>query len=153
MKMNRISRSLCYRNPYLSVRCDFGFRCDRCTVADGIRSENINKISSNGFLFDQYDTLPKTPKFDGANYLYRPLVLSVESLKARSIDVNAYNQIVVSVDGAGMYSPGCELDCYFVSSPGKIYTFSRGEILGVPNEKAIKKFNELFFIDLRQYWR
>ena len=67
--------------------------------------------------------------------------------------IELFNQIFIATDGAGMFSkfPGSQIDGYLLSDRRKIYTFGRQEFFGVPNERAVKRFEDLFLIDLNKY--
>ena len=141
--------------PYTDVKC-YHHRCEACEIADSYRKNIRSPLTLSSTLFDHTHVLRKTVKGGGLEYVYRPLILKPEAMAAKGIEVNMYNQIFVSVDGGGMFShnPGSEIDGYLVSDyHKKIYTFGRQDFYGVPNEYAVKRFYELFLIDLRKYER
>lgn len=153
MKHNSF-RGMCYI-PYLKISC-YHHSCRMCEIADRYRRNVCDYTQKTSLLFDHTNVLRKTEKGGGLEYVYRPLILKPEAMQAKSIEVNMYNQILVSTDGGGMFSwnPGSEIDGYLVSDYSKkIYTFGRQDFYGVPNEMAVKRFKELFLIDLKDYER
>lgn len=142
---------------HVDVRC-YHHRCDLCEIADRYRKNLIDHTEKDVMLFSHSDVLRHTLKGGGLEYVYRPIILKPEAMEAKGIKVCAYNQIFVSTDGGGMFShnPGSEIDGYLVSDTHRtktIYTFGRQDFYGVPNERAVERFFELFLIDLRKFER
>ncbi|MBE6531391.1 MAG: hypothetical protein E7679_04810 [Ruminococcaceae bacterium] len=139
--------------PYLDMHCICAHMCHICEIADRYRANMRERVKSCSELFDYYDVLLKTPKGGGSEYLYKPLVLKPEVMRQRGIEVDMYNQIFIATDGAGMFSwnPGSQIDGYLLSDPKVQYTFGRQDFYGIPNKKAVERFNQLFLIDLNKY--
>lgn len=134
------------------------YHCDTCDKYDKYHKKPVDHTENEALLFDHNDVLRRTVKGGGLEYVYRPIILKPEAMQAKGIKVCVYNQIFVSVDGGGMFShnPGSEIDGYLVSDTHRtktIYTFGRQDFYGVPNERAVERFYELFQIDLRKYER
>ena len=130
--------------------------CHMCDKYDKYHKKPVDHTENEALLFDHNDVLRHTVKAGGLEYVYRPIILKPEPMLAKGIKVCLYNQILVSTDGGGMFSwnPGSEIDGYLVSDLAKkIYTFGRQDFYGVPNERAVERFYELFRIDLRKYER
>ena len=136
----------------ITRRCFNSYRCYSCGYFEE-HILNIHRLFCDELLFGYYDVLPKTPKGGGIEYVYRPLILKPEAMEAHGIKLELFNQIFVATDGAGMFSkfPGSQIDGYLLSDRRKIYTFGRQEFFGVPNERAVKRFEDLFLIDLSKY--
>ena len=153
--LKRYTKNDCVMLPYAAITCRYDHCCHICDVADRVRKNSRIHTRDINELFDYYDVLPKTAKGGGSEYLYRPIILKPEAMKSAGIEVDMYNQIFVTTDGAGMfsYSPGSQIDGYLLSDRSKIYTFGRGDFYGVPNDKAVRRFKDLFLIDLTKFER
>ena len=152
----RSFRGMCFI-PHVDVKCYY-HNCNLCDIADRYRKNVCDHTKTFSTLFDHTDVLRKTVNGGGLEYVYRPVILKPEAMKAKGIEVCLFNQILVTTDGGGMFShnPGSELDGYLVSDRYRtktIYTFGRQDVYGVPNEQAVKRFKELFLIDLRRFER
>ena len=155
MKINNF-RGMCYI-PYLNVRC-YHHTCNCCDIADRYRQRQSDHTKKTNDLFDHTNVLRKTEKGGGLEYVYRPIILKPEAMSAKGIEVCMWNQILISTDGGGMFShnPGGEIDGYLVSDRYRtktIYTFGRQDFYGVPDERAVERFRELFLIDLHSFER
>ncbi len=157
MKMKRFetSRELCYKIPYTTLACRNGHDCARCEIADSIRKVRIEKNKDNSELFFWNDVRPATPMGGGRSWIYMPVISKPETLKKAGLEVNMYNQIFITTDGLGMFfgNDGSELDGYFLAEPNKVYTFGRQDFYGIPNDKAVRRYEELFLIDLKRYMK
>ena len=151
--LKAFTKADCVRIPYYTGGCRYEHHCNRCAIAERFRQSNREFTEIKGELFGYYDVLPKTPKGGGLEYVYKPLILKPEAMEAHGIKLELFNQIFVATDGAGMFSefPGSQIDGYLLSDRRKIYTFGRQEFFGVPNERAVKRFEDLFLIDLNKY--
>ena len=151
--LRAFTKADCVRIPYYTGGCRHNHQCNRCTIAERFRQSNREFTEIKGELFGYYDVLPKTPKGGGIEYVYKPLILKPEAMEAHGIKLELFNQIFIATDGAGMFSkfPGSQIDGYLLSDRRKIYTFGRQDFFGVPNERAVKRFEDLFLIDLNKY--
>ena len=151
--LRAFTKADCIMIPYYSGGCRYAHDCWRCPLANRVKNSNREFTRESGELFGYYDVLPKTPKGGGIEYVYKPLILKPEAMEAHGIELELFNQIFIATDGAGMFSkfPGSQIDGYLLSDRRKIYTFGRQEFFGVPNERAVKRFEDLFLIDLNKY--
>lgn len=151
--LRAFTKADCVRIPYYTGGCRYNHQCSCCAIAERFRQSNRESTEIKGELFGYCDVLPKTPKGGGIEYVYKPLILKPEAMEAHGIKLELFNQIFIATDGAGMFSkfPGSQIDGYLLSDRRKIYTFGRQEFFGVPNERAVKRFEDLFLIDLSKY--
>lgn len=146
------SKADCIMIPYLRATCKYSHDCRSCDIADRVRFNSREFTKKTAELFWPFDVLPKTPKGGGLEYLRKPLILKPEAMECLGIEVELYNQIFIPTGGAGMFSnfPGSQIDGYIVNDRRKIYTISRHDVYGVANEAAVKRFKDLFLIDLHK---
>ena len=146
------NKSECFMIPYLRTTCNYSHNCCRCDIADRVRFNSREFTKKTFELYWPCDVLRKTEKGGGLDYLYKPLILKPEAMERLGIEVELYNQIFIPTSGAGMFSnfPGSQFDGYILNDRRKIYTISRHDVYGVANEAAVKRYKDLFLIDLHK---
>ena len=141
----------CTNFHYGYVKCRNGYDCIRCTLGDSIREENIRKYSEE-LLFTDRDVRSISEKAKGDVWWHYPVVLSPEVMAKLGLELNIVNQIAIASSGSGVFprNPVGMLDIYLYSNPQKRFTITRNEAYGIPNDKAVSRYDELFFWDLKK---
>lgn len=142
----------CPHFPYGYVECYYPRFCDRCELGDRIRRDRVTKAKSFP-LFTHSDTLRQTDKGGGAMLWHYPIILTERALERLGIDKNVYNQIAVADGGPGVFlkNSAGEIDIHLFTDKEKIFTITRAETYGIPNENAVRRYDEWFFLGLRKY--
>lgn len=157
MIMRKLStdKLVCYKVKWITLACRDDHDCERCQFADSVRKDRIERNKHEGELFDHNDVRLMTPKGNGRDWYLMPIIAKPDTLRRAGIDVNMYNQIFITTSGAGMFyaNAGSELDGYFLSDRSKIFSFGRQDFYGIPNDKAVSRYEDLFFIDLKRYMK
>ena len=133
------------------VECRFPRDCSRCEFADRIRRDNAAK--NNSFLlFGSKDARRQTEKGGGADWWHLPIILTENAMHRLGIEKNLFYQIAIADGGPGVFLKNgvAAVDCHLFADPSKQFTISRHEAYGVPNEHAVKRYDDLFFMDLHK---
>lgn len=140
--------------PYFKdgfVECA-GYRdCKRCDIGQRIRRDNVLR-HNNYPLFSWRDARRNTEKGRGQNWWHFPIILSEEVMEKLGLEKNLFFQIAIAEGGGGVFhhNPCGEIDCHLFVNPSKKFTIGRHEAYGIPDERAVAKFDELFFMDLHK---
>ena len=146
----RKDRTLC---PYFDlgmVKCYDQTACNRCEFGDRMRQSKLRE-ASRLLLFCEKDVLRQTEKAGGDMWWTYPIVLREETMDRLGLERNLFFQIAVADGGPGVFlkNPVGEIDCHLFVNESKRFTITRKEAYGIPNENAVRKFDETFFMNLR----
>lgn len=144
-------RPMCKHFKHGNVECRNGFRCTNCEFADRVRADLA--ISYRDLpLFSYGDCLKQTPKGGGANWYKKPIILSPAVMARNGIEQSLFYQIAIAYDGSGVFAqnPSGPIDCYLLGNKQKKITISRRDAYGIPNEWAVRRYDELFFMGLKK---
>ena len=151
---DKISSEYCDKFPDGLARCISGHYCNMCPLEDRIR---INKSRSeiSSILFDSKNCLRQTPAGGGENFYNMPLVLTEKAMDRYHVPKNLFNQIVVAYGGAGCFpkNKGSVIDVFLLADPERRFLITRYDIYGIPNMQAVEKYEELFFMGLKRYFK
>ncbi len=143
-----LEEGYCTRFPNAYVWCHRGFHCYACDLADRLR-ENVPE---NVALFSYRDACPTTPS-GVRQWADLPVILSPEAMDRLGLKKILLNQIVIAE-----LSPGClhqnphgEIDCFLFADPTKKMIVNRSECFGVPNTRAVERFDKIYFLNLHKY--
>ncbi len=147
--VERVGKNYCphFKNGFIAC---FDRHCDRCALADRMRlSSAVN--NKDILLFTERDALRQTPKGGGETWYKKYIIVSPAALEKHGITVNLYNQIAYAYDGSGCFikNPCGYVDCILFSDMRVRFTICRHEAFGLPNPRAIERFDELFFMNLK----
>lgn len=150
---DKLSSEYCEHFPDGLVKCDNYHSCYLCTLADRIRATNAQKDTSL-ILFDNKNCLRQTPSGGGENFYNKPIVLTEKAMKRLHIEQSLFNQMAIAFGGAGCFpkNKASAIDCYLLSDPERVFIISRYETYGIPDMRAVEKYEELFFMGLRRYF-
>lgn len=144
---------LCTHIPNTYINC-YNQDCSRCDIADRYRKQ-IMRADNHILLFRDKNCLRMTEKGGGLCFYQRPVVLKEKTMERLGIEVNLLHQIAIAYDG-----PGClpknvvgPVDIYLFLNPTRKFTVGRHELYGVPDEKAVKRYDDLFFMDLHKVYK
>lgn len=142
----------CPRMPYAVVKCNNGFNCLRCEIADRVRL-TIKNDCKDLPMFYWRDCILRTARYGGDDFYKKIIVLTEEAMTKIGVEVNIFNQLAFAYDGAGCFpkNPGSQLDIYLVNDHSKKYTICRTDVYGVATEQTINKYDALFFLGLKRY--
>ena len=148
------SSEFCDKFPDGLVRCISYHSCNYCTLADRIRVTNSRKDASVIF-FDSKNCLRQTPAGGGENFYNKPLVLTEKAMEKYKIPKNLYNQIVVAYGGAGCFpkNKGSIIDVFLLADPERRFLITRHDVHGIPDMRAVEKYEKLFFMGLKRYFK
>lgn len=139
----------CLVLPSGYMMCDREWCCNRCEIADRIRS---NK--NDAPLFSWRDVEPQTPS-GCRDFFNKPIVLKPEALARLNLEPVLINQIFIPIPSPGCdyRNPSGEIDGSLIADPRRSLTVSRCEVYGVPTFAAAKRFDEIYFFGLSRYLR
>ena len=142
----------CPHVPYSTVKCNNGYNCMRCEIADRVRIMRKNDCSDLP-LFYWRDCIVRNSRYGGNNFYQKIILLTEEAMQRLGLEVNLYNQFVYAYDGPGCLPGNCgsQIDIYLCNDHSKKYTITRFETYGVPTEQTLEKFDDLFFLGLKKY--
>ena len=140
--------------PYFTtglVLCKNQKRCISCEFADRMR-QSIVLRNKNLPLFVPSDALRQTKKGGGDTWWHFPIILSEEVMDRLGLEKNVFFQIAIAEGGGGVFkkNPVGPVDCHLFANPSKKFTISRNEAYGIPDERAVRRYDELFFMDLHK---
>ena len=148
------SGGYCIHFPHGYVKCDNHYFCDKCLIADRIR---ISKVRGNSEipLFCDRDCLRQTKAGGGENFYRKPIVLTEAAMERLCIEKTLFNQMAFAYGGSGVFVQNKvgAVDCFLLSDKEKKFTIYRFEAYGIPNERAVEKWEKLFFMGLRGYFK
>lgn len=146
---NKNLNGYCSKFPYGYVLCKNGYDCLRCTFGDDVRKDNVKRFSDVP-LFTEKDARRQTLNDKGDCFWHYPVILKPETLEDLGFEKNVFFQIAIAEGGAGVFSknPVGYLDCCLFSNPAKKFTICRHNVFGIPNSAAVRRFDEMFFLDL-----
>ena len=147
----RAFKGYCIHFPEGYVKCD-RFSCDLCELGDRIRLTNV-RLHNNEMLFSDRNCLRKTKAAGGENFYNKPIVLTEKAMEQLGIKLNLYNQIAIAVGGSGCFAQNVSgaIDCFLLSDKNFTFTISRFDTYGIPDTRAVEKYEKLFFMGLRGY--
>ena len=128
--------------------------CDRCEFADRIRVSRAIQ-ERNIPLLTKDNCLRQTTKGGGDIFFRRPVVLSEDALKKYGIRQHLYYQMAFAYDGGGCLPKNTAgpVDVYLFADKERKFTVLRFELLGVPNEQTVKRYDNLFFMGLHRVYK
>lgn len=149
---NRNLSEFCHHFPEGLVKCDNYKQCMSCVFADRIRMTNQRK-SREYPLFWERDCLKQTKVGGGETFYNKAIVLSEDCMERLGIEKILFNQIAIAFGGCGCFVQNKvgPIDIYLLSDPNEKYLVYRNEVCGIPNDAAVKKWENLFFMGLRDY--
>ncbi len=138
-------KHVCRHIPYGEIPCAYAHHCERCEIADRIRTERRERAvyRNNPLpLLGYADVLKPTPSGGGREWVFLPIALRSESMEAHGIARELYYQIFIATGGPGMFScnPSGAIDGYLLADPTHELTFYRQECIGIPNERACEQY-------------
>ena len=147
------AHGICPHLPNGYVVC-FSRHCDRCEIADRIRSLKARELGEAS-LFTKDNCLKQTLKDGGEIFYRRPVVLSYDVMKKLGLELNLLYQIAYAYDGCGCLPKNKvgPVDLHLFADETFKFTVQRFEILGVPNEAALKHYDRLFFMGLHKKYK
>ena len=140
-------------HPYAKVVCHLDYRCEYCDVAARIQQNKREQtLDVDEPLFTCRDALKMTPKANGSDFYFRPVILKPESMTRLGIKSNLINQIFFCDGGSGIFpcNPAGMIDGYLVSDRKERFTITRHDVYGVPNGSAVQRYFDLFGINLNK---
>ena len=142
------SSEWCDHFPYGYVRCDNFRSCARCELADRIRSES----NVTAPLFDYRDALPQTPT-GCMDWIKKPVILKPQAMERLGIPSYLVNQIMITELSPGIFHKNAcsDIDGYLFADPSKKLTVSRADCYGVPNARAVERFDKIYFLKLSRF--
>ena len=145
----RQTQEWCHQIPNGYVRCTNYHACAICELADRIRV-NRARETKHLPLFYWRDALPQTKAKRGENWYRMPVILSPECMDRLKLEKNLINQIMVADGGPGCFKNNVagEIDGYLLCDKSKRITVTRMECFGIPNERAVARYDEYFFLGL-----
>lgn len=153
-QLQKNTSEYCDKFPDGLVRCINYHCCYCCVLAERIRITNSSKDPAV-ILFDSHNCLRQTPAGGGENFYNKPLVLTEKAMEKYKIPKNLYNQIVVAYGGAGCFpkNKGSIIDVFLLSDPERRFMITRHDVHGIPDMRAVEKYEELFFMGLKRYFK
>ena len=150
--VNAFSRALtptCRHIPDGYARCENGGFCATCLLGDRIRRSQYRATGTLP-LFGWRDALPQTPSTGGENWYSMPVILSPEAMDRCGLRRHLLYQIVVAVDGPGLFKKNVcgDVDAYLLCDRTRFVTVSRRECFGIPTQRAADLYDRYFFLEL-----
>ena len=124
------------------VRCDYGYHCERCELADRI-AKNTGRFVADLPLLGWRDALPQTPSYKGEVWFRKPVILSPEAMTRLGLPLSLRYQIILADDGPGVFkhNPCGEIDGVLYADLTREFTVTRSECFGMPNERACRLYD------------
>lgn len=146
-------RGFCVHFPEGYVKCE-RFNCDFCELGDRIRLTNV-RLHNKESLFSDRNCLRQTKAGGGETYYNKPIVLTEKAMERLGIQLNLYNQIAIAIGGSGCFVKNVSgaIDCCLFSDKNFTFTIYRFETYGIPDARAVEKYESLFFMGLREYFK
>lgn len=150
---DKIKHGLCPHLPNGYLVC-YAHHCDHCEIADRIRSSNAREAKDVP-LFEKNNCLRQTPKGGGEIFYKRPVVLSENAMKKYGLKLKLFYQLAFAYDGGGCLPKNTAgpVDIYLFADDTIKLTVLRFELLGVPNEDALKRYDKIFFMGLHRKYK
>ena len=106
-------------------------------------------------LFCDRDCLRQTKAGGGETFYQKPIVLTEAVMERLGIEKTLFNQIAIAYGGSGVFVQNKvgAVDCFLFADKRKRFTIYRFEAYGIPNERAVEKYEKLFFMGLRGYFK
>ena len=147
---DRIKQGLCPHLPAGYLTCH-DRHCSTCEIADRIRATKAREHCDKP-LFDKENCLRQNARDGGDIFFRRLVVLSEDVMKRLCIEKSLYYQIAYAYDGAGCLpkNKAGPVDIYLVADEKMRYTVYRYELLGIPNEDALRYYEKIFFMGIHK---
>ena len=141
---------ICKHFPFGYVFCENYYLCEHCEFAHRLRVSRPANIP----LFDWRDALPQTPSYNAENWYRKPVILSPDALRRLGIECRAINQIIIAMDGPGVFKKNVsgEIDGVLLSDRQRHIIVIRSECYGIPSRKTAERFDELFYLGLLKFY-
>ena len=143
-------RGDCIMFHHGTIACHNHYACDRCELGDRLRKNILHKA----MMFTYRDALPQTEK-GCHNFCDMPLILTPDAMTRLRLNHDLINQIMVAYPSPGCFrsNPAGEIDGYLLNRPGMKVTVSRKEVFGVPNPRAVERYDQLYRLRLSRFFK
>ena len=139
----------CILYPESWVPCERWHNCTGCDVAGRYRANVKPGVHP---LLSHSDALPQT-KSGCSVFLNKALILKPEAMKRLGLEEDLKYQIVIPFPSPGLFpsNPTGFIDCRFLCEDLRTFTVYRNEVYGVPNAAAVRKYDDIYFLNLKRY--